>query len=69
MDDLTRLREMKAAILSRLYHEMRDDRASDGPLALAALCEATAEFGCLLVGKQVTKSMLTELSRQIDCCL
>lgn len=61
-----RLATFKAAIAGRLYEVMEDNRVSDGPIALAALAEMTAEFGCMLAGKRITLEMLAELSRRVS---
>jgi hypothetical protein len=60
-----RVEAFKAAITGSLYQVIDEHSDEDGPMALAALAEVTAQFGCMMFGKKLTLDLLTEMSRMV----
>jgi hypothetical protein len=64
--DRQRIHEFKRLLIDRLLETMDPASDTDGPVAIAALGELTAEFSCAMLGKELTLYLLDELATQVD---
>ena len=61
-----RIHEFKRLLIDLLLETMDPESDADGPVAIAALGELTAEFSCAMLGKEFTLCLLDELATQVD---